>query len=114
MANATSYDYKSKLAKKEPPSATLIAQQCQDVIRTIISTEKFGSLSNMLNCGLAPGYLGGTSQFKNPTPITGSLDLQLISVRLSTGAYGQTPEMFSADMKEVLLGCIRHLDATRT
>eukprot|EP00250_Pteridium_aquilinum_P001884 c12092_g1_i2 orf=395-2980(-) len=81
-------------------SASFITQRCQDVLRNIISTESFASLSNMVNQGTPPSSLEATLQLKAPLFVTG-LDLKLIHLRLSTGAYGQTPELFSADIQQV-------------
>lgn len=89
------------ISKKELPLPAVVTQHCQYVLRDIISAEKFGALSNMLNCGSSLGSLEAAHHFKAPALISGSLDLQLIGLRLASGAYGQTPDMFSADMQQV-------------
>lgn len=82
-------------------SPSFITQRCQDVLRSIIATESFAALSNMVNQGTPATSLEANLQFKAPSFAAGSLDLQLIHLRLSTGAYGQTPELFSADIQQV-------------
>jgi hypothetical protein len=90
-----------ELGKRDPPSGKLITERCQDVFQSIISAEKFTLLGNMLCRALPCGYSGDTSQFKNSAHFSNPLGLQLISLRLSAGAYGKSPELFAEDIQRV-------------
>ena len=90
-----------QLSKHESLPGALITERCQDVFQSIISADKFASLGNMLSRALPCGYSGDGSQFKNSTLFSSPLGLQLISFRLSTGAYGKSPELFAEDIQQV-------------
>eukprot|EP00250_Pteridium_aquilinum_P017196 c23503_g2_i2 orf=137-2356(+) len=83
------------------PAASIVTEQCQDALRSIISTDSFAALSNMLNRGSPSGSLESPLQLKALPLIAGSLDLQLVHLRLSNGVYGLNPELFSADIQQV-------------
>ncbi|KAI5080058.1 hypothetical protein GOP47_0005537 [Adiantum capillus-veneris] len=82
-------------------SASVITQRCQDILRSIISTEIFAAVSNMVSRGAPSPSMDATLQLKGPSFLASSLDLKLIHLRLSTGAYGQSPELFSTDIQQV-------------
>ncbi|MCO5578900.1 hypothetical protein L7F22_032749 [Adiantum nelumboides] len=79
------------------PAALIVTERCQDALRSIISTDNFAALSNILNRGSPSGSIESPVQLK---ALPGSIDLQLIHLRLSNGVYGLTPELFSADIKQ--------------
>ena len=84
------------------PSAALVTQRCEETLRSIICTDKFAALSKMFNQSTPSGSLEGVLQLKSPPLVAGSLDLQLIHLRLSTGAYGRSPQLFYGDIQQVL------------
>ncbi|KAI5062206.1 hypothetical protein GOP47_0022745 [Adiantum capillus-veneris] len=83
---------------QKTPVTSIVTERCQDALRSIISTENFATLSNILNRGSPSGSIESPLQLK---ALPGSIDLQLIHLRLSNGVYGLTPELFSADIKQV-------------
>ncbi|KAH7434869.1 hypothetical protein KP509_06G038900 [Ceratopteris richardii] len=91
----------SKQYEAATVSSSLVNERCQDVLRNIISTDDFASLSNILNYASPSGT---TEPLLKTLP--GSIDLQLIRFRLSNGVYGQTPELFSSDISQVWKGII--------
>lgn len=92
---------KWQMPRQEVPSAALLTQRCQDILRDVISAEKFGALKMVLNRWSPLGFIDATLQFNAPMLMAGTLDLQLLSLRLASGVYGRTPEMFSTDIQQV-------------
>lgn len=90
-----------KLTSISSLSASVVTQRCQDILRSIISTEKFAAVSNMFSGGAPSPSMDATLQLKGPSFLASSLDLKLIHLRLSTGAYGQSPDLFSTDIQQV-------------
>ncbi|KAH7283885.1 hypothetical protein KP509_34G029600 [Ceratopteris richardii] len=79
--------------------ASEITQHCQDILQSIVSTESFANLSNMI-CH-SSSSVEATLQLKGSSFPVSLMDLNLLHLRLSTGAYGQNPELFSADIQQV-------------
>ncbi|KAH7307693.1 hypothetical protein KP509_22G072700 [Ceratopteris richardii] len=83
---------------RESPPASIVTERCQDVLRRILSTESFASLNTIFKRGSPSGTMDSSLPIKT---FPGSIDLQLIQLRLSNGVYGLSPELFSADINEV-------------
>eukprot|EP00249_Psilotum_nudum_P023666 c28947_g1_i4 orf=169-2988(+) len=86
--------------KKAQPSPFVVSQRCQDVLRHIVSADKFAALCNMFH-GVPAGFWDKGFQAKAPALVTGALNFQLVTTRMAAGAYGETPEMFIADLQQV-------------
>eukprot|EP00249_Psilotum_nudum_P023665 c28947_g1_i3 orf=169-2403(+) len=86
--------------KKAQPSPFVVSQRCQDVLRHIVSADKFAALCNMFH-GVPAGFWDKGFQAKAPALVTGALNFQLVTTRMAAGAYGETPELFLTDMQQV-------------
>eukprot|EP00249_Psilotum_nudum_P001163 c13506_g2_i1 orf=341-643(+) len=64
------------------PTSALISQQCQDVLRRIISADKFASLCSMFQNVPSGSWEKGFT-YKPPTLTLGGFDFQLISLRMA-------------------------------
>jgi hypothetical protein len=91
------------------PSAALVSQRCEETLRSIILTDQFAALSKMLSPSSSSGRLDDGLQLNSPVLGAGSLDMQLIHLRLSTGAYGRSPQLFYGDIQQVILQSMDNL-----
>ncbi|MCO5547722.1 hypothetical protein L7F22_001173 [Adiantum nelumboides] len=98
--HALNYGNDPQMTSTPSLSSSVVTERCQDILRSLISTESFATVSNLVG-QVAPSLsMDAFLQLKGPSFLANSLDLKLIHLRLSTGAYGQSPELFSKDIQQ--------------